>query len=116
MNKNFTNIQNITASTIALTLSLLAGDIWAEPIKINKASIGHGATADVTQEVGKFCDGQTICNFILNGSVVTKDPVPNVKKTTTVAYSCGTRISDTVSALDGESIRIDCSIKPDCNK
>jgi hypothetical protein len=111
MNRPFISIPNITASTITLALSLLAGDVWAvgEHIKINKAVIGHGASADVTQEVADFCDDKIICKFDLDGSVVTKDPVPLVVKTTTVAYSCGDRRSGTVSALDQGSIMIDCN-------
>lgn len=88
-------------------------------IKMVTSTYGSNCGAksgNATAQVARICDGQSVCDYLLDPSVL-EDPAPNCTKEFTAEWKCGTSatlytVSMPASAVRGEHLKLACSGAP----
>lgn len=88
-------------------------------IKMVTGTYGRNCGAksgNTTNQVARVCDGQPVCDYKVDPSVL-EDPAPNCAKEFTAEWKCGTSatlytVSVPASAVRGEHLQLACSGSP----
>lgn len=87
-------------------------------IKVISGSYGSNCGAkpgNVTAQVARSCDGQTLCEYKIDPAAL-DDPAPNCVKNFIAEWKCGTAetvyaVSMPAAAVRGEPLRLACSVQ-----
>lgn len=95
--------------TLLAGISIAHADTQAQTIIIADAQYGMGNDVDATAGVGRLCDGKTSCGFKVNPGVMgVTDPVPGVRKSLRISWSCGKNGMKPVEYFDYDNVYLVC--------